>query len=100
MNMFVLSVQIFCHFNHKQSNLTFTAIIVGVLMFFLFESENQETNALENWLKVKLVDYTKPLKKEHSTSPETVIIQVTPSNQNNQHTACTVFPAAIRPIAK
>lgn len=70
-------------------------------MFFLFESENQETNALENWLKVKLVDYTKPLKKkEHSTSPETVIIQVTPSNQNNQHTACTVFPAAIRPIAK
>lgn len=31
--------------------------------FFLFESENQETNALENWLKVKLVDYTKPLKK-------------------------------------
>lgn len=50
------------------------------MFFFLFESENQETNALENCLKVKLVDYTKPLKKkkEHSTSPETVIIQVTP----------------------
>lgn len=47
-------------------------------MFVFFKSENQETNALENWLKVKLVDYTKPLKKEHSTSPETVIIQVTP----------------------
>lgn len=36
--------------------------------FFLFESENQETNALENCLKVKLVDYTKPLKKKKSTA--------------------------------
>lgn len=33
-------------------------------MFVFFKSENQETNALENWLKVKLVDYTKPLKKK------------------------------------
>lgn len=38
--MFVLSVQIFCNFNHKQSNLTFTAIIVGVLMGFYL---NQKT---------------------------------------------------------
>lgn len=40
--MFVLSVQIFCHFNHKQSNLTFTAIIVGVFMFVCFYL-NQKT---------------------------------------------------------
>lgn len=57
-------------------------------MFFLFESENQETNALENWLKVKLVDYTKPLKKRaqhitrdchHPGHTQTINIQHAPS---------------------